>query len=205
MLHYRLFNSNRALAFFCTFILFTAIYPQPLIFPSPLPNKFSRKLFHKKISASPTTTKAEWAEVSGLFSLPIVQQPADDPVYVSNRGDTLTQFQQAAQNGITGLLAHNFLSGKEFYKIKIGQEISITYTDQIVRNYRVSSIYHYQKLDPSNLFSDYIDLYTDKEQSTEEVFDRFYRGHHHLTLQTCLEKEGRLDWGLIFVVAQSIN
>jgi hypothetical protein len=134
-----------------------------------------------------------------------MQQPKGNPVYVSNKRGILTQFQQATQNGITGLLAHNYLSGREFYKIKIGQEISITYKDKIVRNYRVSNIYQYQKLNPSDLFSTYIDLHTDKEHSTEDVFERFYRGHHHLTLQTCLEKEGRLDWGLVFIVAQPIN
>lgn len=200
----RLFNRNRTLAFFYTLVFFIAVYPQPVIVHSPPPPKFTRKLFYKKI-ATPPMALAEWVEVSDVFSLPIVQQPKDNPVYVSSKRGIITQFQQATQNGITGLLAHNFLSGKEFYKIKIGQEISIRYSDQIVRNYRISSIYHYQKLDPSNMFSNYIDLHTNKEQSTEEVFDRFYRGHHHLTLQTCLEKEGRLDWGLMFIVAQPIN
>jgi hypothetical protein len=198
-------HTTRTLALFYTLLIFTSIYPQPLFIHSSQENKSSKKLFYKHISAPPTTPLAERVSISGLFSLPIMQQPNDNPVYVSSKRGILTQFQQATQNGITGLLAHNYLSGREFYKIKIGQEISITYKDKIVRNYRVSNIYQYQKLNPSDLFSTYIDLHTDKEQSTKDVFERFYRGHHHVTLQTCLEKEGRLDWGLIFIVAQPVN
>jgi hypothetical protein len=41
--------------------------------------------------------------------------------------------------------------------------------------------------------------------SAREVFNKFYRGEPHVTFQTCLEGEGRLDWGLLFVVAQPLE
>lgn len=198
-----LYNRSRTLALVCTLLILLSSYPQPIAIPSKTNNKFTKKLFYKKLLVP--AALAEWVSVAGLFSLPIMQQPEDNPIYVANKSNILTQFQKATQNGVTGLLAHNFLSGKEFSKLKIGQEISVTYADHIVRNYRVSSIYHYQKKDPGDLFSDLIDLHGGKEFSTNEVFNQFYRGRHHVTLQTCLEEDGRLDWGLLFVVALPIN
>jgi len=198
-----LYYKTRTLALVGTLLILLSSYPQPVVIPSTTTNKFTKKLFYKKLPVQ--TALAEWVSVSGLFSLPIMQQPENNPIYVANKSNILTQFQRATQNGVTGLLAHNFLSGREFSRLKIGQEISVTYTDHIVRNYRVSSIYHYQKLDPSDLFSDLIDLHSGRELSSSEVFNRFYRGRHHVTLQTCLEEDGRLDWGLLFVVALPTN
>ena len=152
-----------------------------------------------------TARLAKWIDVPDVFSLAVVQQPAGDLVYVSIRRDLVTQFHMASQNGVTGLLAHDFLSGKEFYKLSVGQIINVTYTDDSVRQYQVSSIRSYQKLDPESLHSDYIDLSTQEELSTGQVFDRYYMGKHHLILQTCLPGEGRLDWGLYFVVASPVE
>ena len=194
---------TRRWALVCIFLILISVYPQATATPSKTVNKLSRKLFYKKISAP--TTLAEWVSVSGLFSLPIMQQPNNNPVYVANKPDILTQFQKATKNGVTGLLAHNFLSGREFSKMKIGQEVTITYADHIIRNYRVASIYHYQKLDPSDLFSDLIDLHYGIEFSSSEVFNQFYRGRPRVIFQTCLEAGGRLDWGLLFVVALPVN
>jgi len=198
-----LYNRTRTLTLVCTLLILISNYPQPVVIPSTTNNKITKKRFYKKISVP--TALAEWVSVAGLFSLPIMQQPEDNPIYVANKSNILTQFQRATQNGVTGLLAHNLLSGKEFSKLQIGQKISITYTDHNVRNYRVSSIYHYQKLDPSNLFSNLIDLNSGRELSSSEIFNQFYHGRHHVTLQTCLEEDGRLDWGLLFVVALPIS
>lgn len=194
---------TRTLVLVYTLLIITSSYPQPVIISPTTANKFTKKLIVKKVSIP--TALAEWVSVSGLFSLPIIQQPKDNPIFVTNKPEFLTQFQRATQNGVTGLLAHNFLSGREFSKMKIGQEISIRYTDHLVRNYQVASIYRFQKLDPSDVFSDLIDLHSGKERSSSDVFDQFYRGRHHVTFQTCLEEDGRLDWGLLFVVALPIN
>src|ERR1051326_753598 len=55
--------------------------------------------------------------VSNVLALPIVQQPASSPFYVSNRSGELTQFSIASQYGNTGLLAHNTLSGRFFAQL----------------------------------------------------------------------------------------
>jgi hypothetical protein len=36
----------------------------------------------------------------------------------------------------------------------------------------------------------------------EEVFYDFYSGDPHLTLQTCIEKDGDWSWGVRFILAE---
>jgi hypothetical protein len=139
--------------------------------------------------------------VPGIFALPIIQQPENNPIFVSNKHDRVTQFQSAARYGVTGLLAHNYLAGSLFYKLAPGHEVLIVYGDGSIQRYQVVSIHYYQKLKPTNLYSNLIDLSTGQELSTAEVFRRFYRGEHRVTFQTCLGRNGRLDWGFLFVVA----
>ena len=139
--------------------------------------------------------------VPGIFAFPIIQQPKKNPIFVSNKHDRVTQFQSAARNSVTGLLAHNYLAGNLFYKLTPGHDVLIVYGDGVIQRYRVVSIHQYQKLKPSNLYSKLVDLSTGQELSTVEVFRRFYRGEHQVIFQTCLERNGRLDWGFLFVVA----
>lgn len=139
--------------------------------------------------------------VPGAFALHVVQQPADEWSFVSDEMGTVTQFRNAADNGITGLLAHNYLSGELFYKLFLGQEIRIIYGNGIYRSYQVARIYRFEKLDPSSLTSDMINLSTGKVVTTDQVFNDLYTGSNQVTLQTCLYGEGRSNWGLYFVIA----
>ena len=143
--------------------------------------------------------------VPGVFAYPIIQQPSNNDIYVSNKTDLITQFHQADHNGITGLLAHNYLTGKFFFDLEIGQEIWIVYGDRELRHYQVTSLHQFQKIDTSSLYSPMLDLNTQEELSTSEVYSQFYRGAHHVVFQTCLAGEGRLDWGLFFVTAMPID
>lgn len=120
---------------------------------------------------------------------------------MSNRYGLVTQFKSAAKYGVTGLLAHNYLAGKEFYKLQIGQEVDIIYGNHVLRRYQITEIDQLQKLSPDRQISDYIELSTGRQLSTSDVFKRYYRGEHHLTFQTCLEKDGVFNWGLLFVRA----
>jgi hypothetical protein len=139
--------------------------------------------------------------VSGLFSLPVIQQPKNNPIFVSNKHDRMTQFQNAAQNGVTGLLAHNYLAGSLFYKLTPGNNVLIVYGDGAIRRYQVVSIHRFQKLKPANLHSRLVDLSTGREFSAAEVFMRFYGEEHRVNFKTCLERGCHLDWGFLFVVA----
>lgn len=139
--------------------------------------------------------------VEGTLALPVIQQPARNSAFVSSEWGLLTEFTSAHKNGVTGLLAHNFLSGGQFYSLDMGQEIWIVYGDGTLRRYRVQSIDQYQKLNPASLQSDLVQLSTGKKVSTSQVFNQFYKGEHRLTLQTCLEKDGISNWGLTFWTA----
>ena len=85
--------------------------------------------------------------------------------------------------------------------MEIDQEVWMIYGNKSIKRYRVTDIQRFQKIKPNSLRSDYLDLQTNRRLSTSEVFSRFYRGEHRVVFQTCLEGEGKLTWGLIFISA----
>lgn len=67
-----------------------------------------------------------WQVVApGVFTYPILQQPDDNAVYVAHERGSLTLFHLPAHDGITGVLAHNDLSGRDFYRLRVGQGVSV--------------------------------------------------------------------------------
>lgn len=142
--------------------------------------------------------------VPGFMALPIVQQPSGNTGFVSQQPGTATQFQLAARYGVIGLLAHNYLSGQEFYRLVEGLKVLVVNGDGSLQNYRITQIVEYQKVTPGSNWSQYINLDTGERLTTYEVFSQYYQGEHHLTFQTCLERDGLETWGLRFVVAEPI-
>ena len=141
----------------------------------------------------------------GVFALPVRQQPPNDPAYISAEAGVATQFASAAALGVTGLLAHNFLAGAEFFKLAEGQEVQIVNGDGTVKLYRVTSIYRFQALDPYSPYSNFVDLSTGETKSVGEVFNLVYGTGDHVTFQTCIENNGLSSWGRLFVVATPVN
>ena len=143
--------------------------------------------------------------VPGFLALPIVQQPRGNTGFVSEKPGTATQFQLAERYGIIGLLAHNYLSGKDFYRLVEGLKVMVVAGDGSLRNYHITEIVEYQKVTPGSNWSHYINLETGERLTTYQVFSKYYQGDHHLTFQTCLEKDGLETWGLRFVVAEPLE
>ena len=143
--------------------------------------------------------------VPEVFALPVIQQPKNNAIYVSNKRGRLTQFRKAAENGVTGLLAHNYLSGELFYRLTPRQELMVVFGDGTLQRYQVTKIWQYQKLEATRLRSDFVDLSSGQKFTSGQIFDHFYRGEHRLIFQTCLEANGILDWGLTFVVAVPVD
>jgi len=139
--------------------------------------------------------------VSNVMALPIVQQPYGSAGYVSNNDGEVTQFRMASQYGNIGLLAHNHLSGEEFSQLAVGQEIRLVYGDGRVEYFVVAEVLQYQALQPNSPYSSFRNLSRDETLSAEQMFKRVYFGDHHLTFQTCIEKDGELSWGRLFVIA----
>ncbi len=142
--------------------------------------------------------------VPGFMALPIVQQPNGNTGFVSIKPESVTQFQLAARNDVIGLLAHNYLSGKDFYRLIEGLKVMIVKGDGSIDRYRIKTVKEYQKVTPGSNWSHYIDLETGERFTTYQIFGQYYQGEPHLTFQTCLERDGIDTWGLRFVVAEPI-
>ncbi|HET9906289.1 MAG TPA: hypothetical protein VFQ23_06600 [Anaerolineales bacterium] len=139
--------------------------------------------------------------VPNVLALPVVQQPAGNFGYVSTNDGQVTQFDMASRYGNVGLLAHNYLSGKEFSHLAVGQEVRLVYGDGKVEYFVVKEILKYQALQPNSPWSSFRDLKDDTVLTAEQMFNRVYAGEHHVTFQTCIYAEGISSWGRLFVVA----
>jgi hypothetical protein len=138
--------------------------------------------------------------VPHVIALPIVQQPYGNAGYVSNNDGETTQFRMASEYGNIGLLAHNHLSGKTFSQLAVGQEIRLVYGDGRVEYFTVTEVLRYQALEPNSPYSSFRNLDKDETLSADGMFKRVYFGDRHITFQTCIEKDGELSWGRLFVI-----
>ncbi|HSJ86065.1 MAG TPA: hypothetical protein VK909_02570 [Anaerolineales bacterium] len=140
--------------------------------------------------------------VADMFALPIVQQPAGNPAFVSSSEGEITQFGMPAQYGNVGLLAHNHLSGKLFFQLAVGQEVRLVYGDGRIEVFVINEVLHYQALQPTSPYSSFRNM--DKDEATltaEQMFKRAYFGDRHVTFQTCINSYGNASWGRLFVLA----
>lgn len=140
--------------------------------------------------------------VPDVLALPVIQQPPGDAGYVSNKDDQATQFAMASQFGSVGLLAHNYLSGRFFSELTVGQEVRLVYGNGIVEYFVITEILRYQALEPNSELSSFRNLDRSEVLSADQMFKRVYAGERHVTFQTCIEANGTVSWGRLFVVAK---
>ena len=143
--------------------------------------------------------------VEGIIAFPIVQQPYGTPGFVSSADSVVTQFSIATEVGNIGLLAHNHLAGVTFSQLKQGDTIILIYGDGHTQGFVVEDFQQYKATDPLSPYSYFKDLSSDTTLSALDLFNKVYRGDYHLTLQTCIENEGNLSWGRLFVIAKPIS
>lgn len=139
--------------------------------------------------------------VPNVLALPIVQQPADQPYYVSTRAGETTQFALVSQYGNIGLLAHNTLAGKFFSELAAGQEVRFVYGDGKIEYFVVAEILRFQALQPESTSSSFRNLDRSETLLAGEMFNRAYVGERRAVFQTCIEANGNASWGRLFVVA----
>ncbi|MPM55358.1 hypothetical protein SDC9_102153 [bioreactor metagenome] len=138
------------------------------------------------------------------FALTVVQQPSGNAGYVSTASETVTQFGLASSYGSTGLLAHNYLAGKYFSSISSGATLTVIFGDGSKKNYTVSEVRQYKALDPTNLYSNFVNLNdSSKTLSSTDVFNETFGKSGALVLQTCITKDGNSSWGRLFIIAYS--
>lgn len=143
--------------------------------------------------------------VQNLMAFTVTQQPANAPGFVSLKNDQVTQFTMASQAGNVGLLAHNYLAGNSFSKLKSGDVVILIYGDGHTESFSISNILRYQAIDPMNAKSDFRDLTSQATLTASQLFDKVYRGGRHVTFQTCIEADGNVSWGRLFVIAEPLK
>jgi hypothetical protein len=185
----------------------TAIYPptpeytatpEPTLTPLPPP-------FYDTFVASIVNGNA--SQVVGVYVdevmvLKVVQQPTDNPAYVSTLEDTATYFAMVEEiTGNTGLLAHNYLAGIYYYDLQPGQIVMLIYGDGSTEEYIVSESDEFQALNPESATSSFVDLSTGETLTSTDLFYRVYGGSSRTTFQTCIAQGSEDSWGRLFVIS----
>jgi hypothetical protein len=139
--------------------------------------------------------------VAPTMAFPVEQQPADNPMYVTDKPDTATQYQLAELFDVVGLLAHNTLAGAHFSHLATGQVLYLIYGDGSIHAFRVIEIKRYRTSDGNT--------FTDVEMGGGPVYQSgmFMQVYTHpgtLVLQTCLEFPGDAFLGRLFIIAEPI-
>ena len=142
--------------------------------------------------------------VQNDFALPVVQQPASNPAFVSSKEDVLTEFSMVRSYGNVGLLAHNHLAGKNFSMLELGEQVQIVYGNGEIETFVVSKIYRFQALTPNSPYTNFVDLETGEKMDVTTVFNKVYTGERHVTFQTCIAQGDELSWGRLFIIAEPL-
>lgn len=139
--------------------------------------------------------------IPDVLAAEVVQQPEDDPAFVSSQENTVTQFRMADGVGSTGLLAHNYLAGQSFFQVEEGQIFFLVYGDGRTEVYVVKRILHFRALDPDSVWSNFIDLQNAHLISASHLFSKVYAQPGHVILQTCIQMREEPSWGRLFIDA----
>ena len=107
--------------------------------------------------------------VPNILALSVIQQPSGNAGYVSNKDDEATQFGMASKFGSVGLLAHNYLSGRFFSELTVGQEVRLVYGDGKVEYFVIAEILRYQALEPNSQLSSFRNLDNYEVLSAEQI------------------------------------
>jgi len=144
--------------------------------------------------------------VDNVLALQVVYQPATNPGYVSTEDETATYFLYPWQKaGNHGLLAHNYLAGRYFFNLKVGDIISLVFGDGNYEDFEITQIKDFQALQPDDPYSNFIDLDTGEQLTVNSVFLEVYMGDYHTTLQTCIAQGSETEWGRQFVLAPPLD
>jgi hypothetical protein len=140
--------------------------------------------------------------VPNILADGVVQQPSNQATFVSPRQDIITQFDAASSLGSTGLLAHNFLAGEKFPKMKQGQIVYLVYGDGKLATFIVTEVQQYQALQPESPYSEFIDLSDGRSLSSTDVFHAAYGHPGMVVFQTCIANGDEPSWGRLFILAR---
>jgi hypothetical protein len=140
--------------------------------------------------------------IENVLALVVVYQPAGNPGFVSTIDEVVTYFLYAWEKaGNHGLLAHNYLAGRYFFNIQVGDIVTLVFGDGNYEDFEVTSINEYQALQPDSPYSEFIDLGSGEQLTATNLFMEVYMGAFHTTLQTCIANGAETEWGRRFTLA----
>lgn len=140
--------------------------------------------------------------IENVLALVVVYQPAGNPGFVSTADEVATYFLYAWEKaGNHGLLAHNYLAGRYFFNIQVGDIVTLVFGDGYYEDFEVTSINEYQALQPDSPYSEFIDLGSGEQLTATNLFMEVYMGDFHTTLQTCIANGAETEWGRRFTLA----
>ena len=132
--------------------------------------------------------------VDNVLALQVVYQPSSNPGYVSTEDEVATYFLYPWQKaGNHGLLAHNYLAGRYFFNLKLGDIISLVWGDGDYEDFEITQIKDYQALQPDNPYSNFIDLDSGEQLTREQRFSRSVYGrlpYHPANLYRAGQRNG---------------
>jgi len=183
-------------------ILTSTLQPTPTFAPTPTPA--AAPFFDQFVSAikNGDATKVVGVYVENVLALKVVQQPSNNPAFVSGVKGVATYFSMVKkQTGNTGLLAHNYLAGVYYYDLVPGQVVDLIYVDGRIEEYSVSDTLQYQALNPTSPTSNFVNVLTGEKLSSTALFTKVYGGNPKTTFQTCIAQGNEPSWGRLFVIA----
>jgi hypothetical protein len=140
-----------------------------------------------------------------LLTAPVVQQPSEDPEFISTEENTLTQFGLASSFGSIGLLAHNYLAGASFSQLERGQKFYLIYGDGAMSAFVITEILRYQALNPNSTSSEFVDLDSNRLLTAHDLFAKVYKRRGQVIFQTCIAAGQEPSWGRLFIIAEPIS
>lgn len=98
------------------------------------------------------------------------------------------------------LIAHNYQSGKNFGDIQVGDSLRYQNQQGEWQTYQVRDVLAFQALSPDSEYSD-LKAPDGTIYTTKQIHELLYNHPEYLILQTCIYRDGNLNWGRLFVVA----
>ncbi len=184
------------------------LLPSPTLIPTattePTEEVISGPVFDQFVESIKTGEKGKivglWVE--GKMALMVVYQPPSQPGFVSTIDNTATYFllpYKMANN--YGMLAHNYLAGRYFFDVNVGDIVQLVFGDGDYQDFEVVEIQSYQAIQPNNPRSEFIDLVSGDQLTANNLFIKVYMGSFHTTMQTCIAKGASGEWGRQFILA----
>ena len=143
--------------------------------------------------------------MGGFKPLPITGSISVGNEIIPARPNEATLYESALHLGTVGVLAHNSLAGQTFATLKPRSSFSLLNENGQRVPYAVSEIKRYQALTPTSPYSSFLDLDTGKKYTSQELTTIMYKSGNPAVLQTCIEKDGDLNWGRLFIVAKPLE